>query len=114
MMGKRRFELTVIHASGGPSRNFVVTAYEPYPDAPFVAQKRDDGWSVTHRGTTSLVTRPLDTLKAALEAAAEIEKACPSCRRVKAKHDDNGRVKYTGPHRKLRAEVAAYHASLRA
>lgn len=93
------------------------TVYEPFAGCSFVAQKPDKRhgeWTVTHVATT-MISGVARTRKEALAMAEELHNACPHAASVKVSTNDQGQHdKLTGPHLKLRAEIAAFHRQKKA
>jgi hypothetical protein len=103
------FELEIF----GHRETFKVTAYEPYPGAPFVAHRslgRAD-WVVAHKGSTYIVARPVNnTRKQALQVAQKLSENCPSAPEVTMGMDANGRPTagdLVGPLSQMQAEILA-------
>lgn len=107
----RKFDLTIY---GHRNQFFIVTAYEPEPDAAFVVHRSygaKGDWVVTHRGSTAIAARPKhDTRKSALEVAKKLCDACPSATLVALQEDEDGAPipgSLVGPYEQMRAEILA-------
>lgn len=95
-----------------------ISAYEPFAGAPFVVHRPigngSGPWVVTHRNTTMIAGHGMK-LSSALTVAAGLASKCPSAARVRLKRDAEGTElagHLTGPHRKLKAEIKAFHQAM--
>jgi hypothetical protein len=101
----KRIKLTIATTTGDST----IDAYLPFAEALFAVHNLGDVWGITHVPSGYRVPRAYgDTRGGALVLAGKLHRACPSAAKVGrggAPAEGNLRVRGSGPHKALAAEV---------